>query len=535
MKKHKFLQFAAAVVQFVLTVAAVYKSCMAEIATEKVPRGTLNALTGSWAEPQKQSDGSLIVEYAYTVAPGQSYDDAFLLMQSYWTNFTVQLSSQTVYTHANTSVDGYTHLISLGALYFGERISVVFEVHDVENLAQLYGSRFYVGNQSGIYDKVLAENLYAFIFMLIALIMSAATIFMSVLLRRANTSRYHNIISLGLFILVAGVWVLTDSDLLLLITARTSVITALSFLSFFIMPVFLLGFTRQMMKMDERVFNALSASFALLFGVYAFNYLFGLFNNNILLYFEHALLVVTMLIIMFYGVRGLRVRRTPKLVRVVLGYAVFCAGSAAALVMFYVRPFSGYSQLYALGTAGFILFLFDAACRDTYEQLERSVNLEFRARLAYTDAMTNVGNRAAFHEKQMRDKTYTGPITYLMVDINNLKTANDTYGHAVGDELIIRTAEALKAATNGLGRCYRIGGDEFIACMCGLTEAQAHECLTRFYERVAQANANAEMPLSAAAGCVWSADPDRDLDMLFRQADAEMYKEKLRIKGEEAR
>lgn len=527
----KKLNLLVTAVLIVLIAAVIYQSFRAEVLNEKAPAGTLLQLNGSWNMEGEQADGSLLIIYHYQMPSDPTLPDALLFMQSYWTNFDVVLDNEVLYTHTKASVDGYAHLLTLGSLPYGSELEIVFHVWDTENLQQLYGSRFFVGDPNGIYNKILQENLYAFVFVLVAVILSMVVLGMSFVLRRAIVQHYQGIASLGLFILTAGIWVLTDSDLLLLITAHSAVITAVSFLSFYTMPVFLLPFTRQMMRINERTFQILWGCSLLFLAAYALNRLFSFCNTNTLLFLEHGLLVVTMVSIMFFGIREYLKSHNVKLLRVICGYAIFCASSIAALVMFYARPFSGYSQIYALGTAGFIIFLFDAACRETYEQLQRNVNLEFRARLAYTDAMTDVGNRAAFHEKQIEDQTYVGPIAYLMVDVNNLKKTNDTLGHTAGDELIIRAAQCLKAAVGGLGSCYRIGGDEFIACLRGVTEEQADNCVLAFQSLVAQSNREHDLPLSAAVGCIWSDADERDLDLLFRQADARMYEEKLRMKS----
>ena len=49
-----------------------------------------------------------------------------------------------------------------------------------------------------------------------------------------------------------------------------------------------------------------------------------------------------------------------------------------------------------------------------------------------------------------------------LYDVNNLKYVNDTYGHQSGDEMIRRVADTLLAHLGSLGKCYRIGGDEFV-------------------------------------------------------------------------
>lgn len=52
-------------------------------------------------------------------------------------------------------------------------------------------------------------------------------------------------------------------------------------------------------------------------------------------------------------------------------------------------------------------------------------------------------------------------VCVISIDLNGLKTTNDEYGHAAGDELIFGAAECLSKAFEGIGNVYRMGGDEF--------------------------------------------------------------------------
>jgi diguanylate cyclase (GGDEF)-like protein/PAS domain S-box-containing protein len=90
----------------------------------------------------------------------------------------------------------------------------------------------------------------------------------------------------------------------------------------------------------------------------------------------------------------------------------------------------------------------------------------FRQRLhhqAYTDQLTQLGNRAQFHERVDAAITQPdiGPVTVLLVDLNDFKTVNDTLGHAAGDSLLMVVAQRLSALVGSDDLVARLGGDEF--------------------------------------------------------------------------
>jgi len=93
-------------------------------------------------------------------------------------------------------------------------------------------------------------------------------------------------------------------------------------------------------------------------------------------------------------------------------------------------------------------------------QLENS-ELEGKA---YTDQLTGSSNRRAFDEyvvEQFEAATADAPVTILFMDIDKFKVFNDTHGHAVGDEVLVKFAQVLEAACADQGRVFRYGGEEY--------------------------------------------------------------------------
>jgi len=97
--------------------------------------------------------------------------------------------------------------------------------------------------------------------------------------------------------------------------------------------------------------------------------------------------------------------------------------------------------------------------------------LEFKAYLdvceeaAFTDHLTGLANRRRFErqlEKEVaRVERFEHPFTLLMLDIDNFKNLNDTFGHDAGDDAIRRLGKVLREGTRGIDLAARIGGEEF--------------------------------------------------------------------------
>ena len=110
------------------------------------------------------------------------------------------------------------------------------------------------------------------------------------------------------------------------------------------------------------------------------------------------------------------------------------------------------------------------------DESRRAEQLEVEAQ---TDPMTSLYNRRAWDrmlaKEEERCARYGHHAAVLMVDLDELKRVNDTLGHAVGDALIVRAADALRSAARGMDLVARLGGDEFglLAVECDQLGAEA--------------------------------------------------------------
>jgi diguanylate cyclase (GGDEF)-like protein len=158
--------------------------------------------------------------------------------------------------------------------------------------------------------------------------------------------------------------------------------------------------------------------------------------------------------------------------------------------------------------------------------------------LATRDALTGIPNRLSI-EQSMEELTASGTQRYVMFffDANNLKKANDVYGHECGDELLKLIGRALREAHDGMqGFFGRYGGDEFVACITEPEESQVKRFESNFTEIIEKANAEHYLPfeVSVAMGkalhSAGEAETETPEDVL-KTADDRMYENKLRMKG----
>lgn len=146
------------------------------------------------------------------------------------------------------------------------------------------------------------------------------------------------------------------------------------------------------------------------------------------------------------------------------------------------------------------------------------------------DALTGLENRRAFDEglaKELAQADRNGtPISLLIADLTGFKSVNDRLGHAVGDETLVRVADALRTVARDSDRLYRWGGDEF-AVILSNTDAPGALAAARRFSRAVQGVEIQDLRIGASIGmAVRRSGTDMDADALLSQADQAMYEAK---------
>ena len=160
---------------------------------------------------------------------------------------------------------------------------------------------------------------------------------------------------------------------------------------------------------------------------------------------------------------------------------------------------------------------------------------EVLKREANIDTLTNLYNKRAYNIETENLEKNGSTFAIVMIDLNGLKTVNDTYGHDKGDIAIRNTARIICKVFKNSHK-FRIGGDEFVVV---LTDGELNICdelIKEFRNEVTKVASNDKNEpwehLSAACGyAVYNKEKDKGVDSVFRRADEDMYKHKMEMKS----
>ena len=151
-------------------------------------------------------------------------------------------------------------------------------------------------------------------------------------------------------------------------------------------------------------------------------------------------------------------------------------------------------------------------------------------RIAHYDLLTNLPNRVLLADRlsqaMLHCLRHEQLLAVVFLDLDGFKSVNDTYGHDIGDELLIALSLRMKQALRGGDTLARIGGDEFVAVLTDLNNVEdCQPVLNRLLLSASKAFTIGDVVLniSASIGVSFYPRDSIDANLLMRYADQAMY------------
>lgn len=399
-----------------------------------------------------------------------------------------------------------------------------------------YLGEVYLGNHSAILYKILCEVLPTVLLFLPALCVGLVLLMFSFMKQSGSFSlrvRY-----LGLFFVILTLWIFSETrgSQFLFHKPVTGVFAYL--LVSLMAPVcdrYLLTypfFANDTLLKRLLVVSCVSTVLIVL------SQLLDLWNFHDTLFLSHLCIISTMVYVIFRRIQSFFHPSSPS----------FDAALGDALILLAIFGFFDILNFYLsledrsglyITKYGFFLFmvvlLMDLVER-FQEQQRSAIEAETLLRIAYTDSLTQLGNRAAF-DRDIHELILEKPeenSILLLADMNNLKMINDTIGHSYGDIALKYVAEHLQRAFRPLrdsGSLYRIGGDEFVVLLHSSMTPLFSEALKTLEQPIAFEKHLPGTCLRLAYGYVEFTH--RDFDNALKSVDQRMYEMKASMKHRE--
>ncbi|SHI84408.1 PAS domain S-box-containing protein/diguanylate cyclase (GGDEF) domain-containing protein [Dethiosulfatibacter aminovorans DSM 17477] len=161
---------------------------------------------------------------------------------------------------------------------------------------------------------------------------------------------------------------------------------------------------------------------------------------------------------------------------------------------------------------------------DVTEKVRRQKEIEY---LSFHDQLTGLYNRRYFEEELNRlDVKRNLPLSLIMADLNGLKLVNDAFGHAMGDKLLVSSAEIIKSVCREDDIISRVGGDEMVILLPNTGRKQAYRIIERIRE-IAEKSKFDDFNISISFGLSTKTEKDQVMETVYKEAEDNMYKNKL--------
>ncbi|MFM7408010.1 MAG: diguanylate cyclase [Cuspidothrix sp.] len=199
-------------------------------------------------------------------------------------------------------------------------------------------------------------------------------------------------------------------------------------------------------------------------------------------------------------------------------------------VDYIIKPFNRYELLARVRTHLELRHTQKELKKMLEEQKELVKNLE---KLANTDSLTGVWNRRYLlnlaEQETQRCRRYHRPLSVLMIDIDHFKGINDNYGHAIGDEVLIKMTEIVSNYLRSVDVLGRFGGEEFVALLPETNRKSALITAERIRENIEKITIPVQeksVSITVSIGVGSYQKGDANIDILLQRADEALYKAK---------
>ena len=360
-----------------------------------------------------------------------------------------------------------------------------------------------------------------------------------------NKSDYKRVFLGALISIVLGVYILASSDIFNYFSSRMIVNTILEYISFYLIPVVLCAYVAGIMplrriKIIFKIATAIDICIFIYFIIAHFARISFFSTHTLTIHILcgiEAPLALTSAIYLLYTSRGKK-KNDPDVISfqiLLLGLSIFIECALTEIIIFNVLKFTSPQgeanlnlSLLSFGSLIFVIFLFIGYFEYQIYSIESLNRQQFLSGLAYYDPLTGLSNRARCQEEMLIAGNDHRNYMIISIDLDNLKTINDAYGHDAGDKYLKLFADMLSSSFRSTDITGRMGGDEFIVILYGQNLVDANSRMKDLQTKFSRAHfGQAGITYGFSYGIASDMEfPGQDAEKIYTIADIRMYEMK---------
>lgn len=394
-----------------------------------------------------------------------------------------------------------------------------------------------VGGWTEIMSSLFLENIVSLFMTYSMIVLGILSMGLALIMYKFHLDG-KRLVYASLFLLVCGLWCLTDSSFMQLLASYGRGIVYTNFYLFMLILVPMIHYLKMTGDMNKYKFFTgflyLCYINMIVQSIFVYTKTFEFFE---MLPVTHCLFVVGVLISVVLSVHEYKQSADKDLA--VCIRAFITEGIVGIItIICYIFKFNAYQNMFQIGILLFVLILLYSLGKEMVESMRYRTEVEAYRRMAEEDKLTGLKNRRAYDVMiQSMEENHRQCRNALMIfaDLNGLKAVNDNFGHNDGDELITAAAHCIEKAYSELGDCYRVGGDEFCVIIFNpeYDEAVMQKKLEDEIRKYNQLHPEKHV-LSIAYGSSYLRDEEgkrKSVSIWRNEADQKMYLDKKRQKA----
>lgn len=476
-----------------------------------------------------------------TTLPAGTMTRPTIQFRIYHSVVTVYIDGQKLYhygkelSNAGEMVGSGFYWVPLPDDYAGKELKIRFDVTEDNAFSSIEDIPIMSENDAirNFILKNIVEIIIGIFLLSFGILLSGVVIFLGKMDRE-----YRILFWIAIFSISVAIWMLSNLGIMQLVFKNLQTIAYFEYLSLYFAPIPMLLFVYDIQD-DKKTKNAVSVLVAVLILFITIVILLNelnIFHFSKVLPLFHVLGLCTIVLTTFANISA-RKQQNRKSDRTILyGLGIMVIFLFADILRFnadkYLHPknVNLSSSILPIGVLAFIIAMIASYIYRLVVLFYESAEKQTLIQIAYTDPLTQVGNRAMceklFQEREKAKKE----TTIINFDLNHFKEVNDTFGHSTGDELLVEFAKILQDNYKKDGFIGRMGGDEFIVILDNTDASYIEKTLANLMSRIDKLNhqENRLYQISVAYGYDSTKDnPDSSLWEIYQKSDSKMYQNKV--------
>lgn len=433
------------------------------------------------------------------------------------------------------------HLLNVPSSH--NKQEIVLKIDDAYKDSYGRIDNIYIGTPSGVIKQILKDKLSGFLISFLLVIVGILMCILFIFVKYSNKHKKiknmewnsRTVLYLGVLTICMGLYSSMETYFWQFMLGYSYIFQIVSYIAVFFIGILIGLIGREILTQKKRILANIVYWLSIVFFVTATILNFtGVLEYHYIMRYIYIYGALLSIIVFFEGYTYIKEKEIISSM-LLFGVCLFSVTFACDCIRYL---FEGANDICAYTRIGFLVLvicIFALCVESVVKMMQKGLYADLYKQMANTDPLTNLYNRNALilDEKMLNELIKKdNTVGIAMFDVNELKYVNDTFGHEQGDILIKTAADLIKEAFGEFGKCYRIGGDEFVSVFTHSdVETVYKEALQTFLDNIKKHNEDEknEHKIQIAYGFYFS--NTELVDEIWQKADELMYEKKKQMKN----